>query len=233
MNTARQLFDYDYDNLSRQSPDYSMWEQLGENIFFPANHVFVEAEQQVNYCYFVKKGRVAAFHIYPNGEERIFELHDAGQLFLENSLLFQAHSLVSYKTTCATELIRISKCRMKKAIKENPSFALDVMNQTSLKYHSSMDRLRNTTTQNVPWKICDFFLTFAERYGVPYKGKILIQEKISQQFISNYIGINRITVVRIVKELKTLGLIEKIGKFYYVCDVNGLKEYQMAIDKNI
>ena len=233
MNTAINMMAHAYTKKSKTSIDSFQWELLGENIFFPENHTFIEAEQLVEFCYYVKKGRVASYHLYPNGEERIFELHDVGQLFLENSLLFDAYSPVSYRTTCATELVRISKCRMKRAIKDNPLFALAVMEQISYKYQSSMERLRNTTTQNVHWKVCDFFLTFAERYGIPYKGRILIQEKISQQFISNYIGINRITVVRVVKELKNLGLIEKIGRFYYVCDIEGLEEYQRTIDKNV
>lgn len=233
MNTARAIIEFEKNGYNRDSVKHDiLWEKLGENIFFPTNHVFVEEDDLVEYCYYVKKGRVAAFHLYPDGEERIFEIHDEGELFLENSLLFHAYSPVSYRTMCATEVIRINKCKMKGAIKANPEIALDVMNQISGKYHSSMSRLRNATTQNVGWKVCEFFLTFAEKYGVPYKGKVLIQEKISQQFISSYIGINRITVVRVVKELKEKRLIEKIGKFYYVCDVKKLKEYQQSIDKD-
>ena len=233
MNTAYTIFECKHTDKSKTSDASYPWEKLGEIIFFPENHTFIEVDQLVEYCYYVKKGRVVSYHIFPNGEERIFELHDAGELFLENSLLFAARSPVSYKTTCATELIRINKCRIKREIKENPVFALSVINQTSYKYQSSMERLKNTTTQNVHWKICDFFLVFAKKYGIPYKGKILIQEKISQQFISNYIGINRITVVRIVKELKNEGLVEKLGRFYYICDVDSLKQYQQMIDKNV
>ena len=212
--------------------DHIQWENLGQIISIGENETFIEADQLVEYCYYVKKGRVISYHLYPDGRERIFEIYDEGQLFLENSLLFDAHSPVSYKTTTVTELIRISKCRIKKEIKDNPVFALNVMKQTSYKYQSSMEGLRNATTQNVNWKVCDFFLSFAERYGIPYKGRILIGERVSQQFISNYTGINRITVVRAVKELKNLQLIEKMKSFYYICDLKKLKEYQKSLDRN-
>ena len=36
----------------------------------------------------------------------------------------------------------------------------------------------------------------------------------------------------LVKELKEHGLIEKVGKFYYVCDAEKLKAYQKTIDKD-
>lgn len=206
-------------------------ENLGESVFYPAKHVFVDAGDNVDYCYVVKKGSVVAFETHLNGEERIYHLHNKNSIFLETHLLFGKPSSVSFKTTCATELIRIDKKKLKSAIKMDPQLVMDILEATSKKYHSSMEQVRHMNTHNASWKICDLFLSFAEQYGVLCDEKIVIQQKISQQFIASMLGLNRITTVRAVKELRELGLVEKVGKYYCINDIEKIVEYQQSLDK--
>ena len=86
-------------------------------------------------------------------------------------------------------------------------------------------RKREATQCSVAWKACNLLLTFAERYGVPYDGKILIKEKISQQIMANLLGVNRITMVRAIKELRELGMIEQVNGFYCIRDKEKMRAF--------
>jgi CRP/FNR family cyclic AMP-dependent transcriptional regulator len=106
------------------------------------------------------------------------------------------------------------------------TLSMDIMESLSTKYLSAMEQVRHTNFHNAGWKICDLLLIFAEHYGVPYDGKILIKEKISQQLLSNLLGINRVTAVRAIKELKEMALIEQINGYYCIRSLEKLKRHQ-------
>ena len=46
----------------------SRLEKLGQKKSFPKNHMLVQAGTRTNYCYIVKKGRVAAFETTVTGD---------------------------------------------------------------------------------------------------------------------------------------------------------------------
>ena len=128
------------------------------------------------------------------------------------------------------EAICISKRTLMRAIMEDPEIAMDVIQSLSTKFVTAMEQLRNVNHFSAEWRLCDLLLNYADFYGVPYDGKILIQEKISQQVMSNLLGINRITAVRAIKDLKDMGLIENINGFYCIRDIEKLKRHQERLE---
>lgn len=207
----------------------SRLEQLGEKKTFPKNHILVQAGSRTNYCYIVKSGRVIAYEYTINGEERIYNFNERNSLFLEVNVLFDWDSPVSFKTTMKSELVCIDKESLLHAISQSPEISMDVMQSIATKFMSSMEQIRHANFHSAAWKICDLLLVFAESYGVPYDGKVLIQEKISQQMLSNLLGINRVTAVRAIKELKDMSLIEQINGYYCIRDISKLQRHQAKL----
>ena len=206
--------------------------KIGECVFFPKNHIILGPNQLSKYCYVVKKGRVISYETFSNGEERIYHLHEEGALFLEDNILFGQTTPLSFRTTCATELIRIDRTKLLLELQRNPNLALDILEAANGRFHSAMEQLRHVKNYSIAWKVCDLLLSFAEYKGRIYGNKILIDEKISQQMISDMIGANRITTVRAIKELKGLGLVEMVKGMYCIPDMEKLMEYQNSLDKN-
>lgn len=201
-------------------------EKLGEKKQFPKDHILVQAGEMTRYCYIVKHGRVVAYEYTLSGEERIYNFNEQNSLLLEANLLFDYVSPVCFKTAQPSELVCIDKDTLIDTIHSDPQVSMDIMESLATKFLSSMEQIRHANFHNAGWKICDLLLVFADRYGVPYDGKILIKEKISQQLLSNLLGINRVTAVRAIKELKEMSLIEQINGFYCIRDVERLKRHQ-------
>lgn len=207
----------------------SRLEQLGEKKTFPKNHILVQSGSRTNYCYIVKTGRVVAYEYTINGEERIYNFNERNSVFLEANLLFDWDSPVSFKTVMKSELVCIDKESLLRAIEHSPEVSMDIMQSIATKFMSSMEQIRHTNFHSASWKICDLLLVFAEKYGVPYDGKVLIHEKISQQMLSNLLGINRVTAVRAIKELKDMSLIEQINGYYCIRDISRLQRHQAKL----
>lgn len=204
----------------------SRLERLGQKKSFPKNHMLVQAGTKPNYCYIVKRGRVAAFETTITGEERIYNFNESNSMLLESNVLFDQETTVNFKTVQPSELVCITKEMLLEGIAADPQLSMDIMESLSTKFLSAMEQIRHTNFHNAAWKICDLLLVFAEHYGVPYDGKILIKEKISQQLLSSLLGINRVTAVRAIKELKEMALIEQINGFYCIRSLEKLKRHQ-------
>lgn len=205
-------------------------ERLGVLETVPKGYIIAEPGSVVDCCYVVKSGRVIAFEYTPTGEERMYNFQEAGSMFLESVMLLRQPCPVYFMASEPSDLIRISREELFNALLSDPQINLDVIESISYKFLASMDQIRQARSHNVAWKICDLLLTFADRFGVPYDGKILIKEKVTQQMISNLLGINRITTVRVIKELKDLDLIEVINGFYCIRSVEQIMLHQQMLD---
>lgn len=146
-------------------------------------------------------------------------------MLLESNILLQKAPPVSFVALSHVKAVAIRREELLAKMRSDPDLAEEIMMSLSFKFLAAMDQVREGTQCNVAWKVCNLLLTFAERYGVEYDGKILIKEKISQQMLANLLGVNRITMVRTVKELREENLIEQINGFYCIRDKAQMLEF--------
>ncbi|MDR1875900.1 MAG: Crp/Fnr family transcriptional regulator [Synergistaceae bacterium] len=192
---------------------------------FPKEDIIAAPGTVTAYCYVVKKGRVIAFEYAPGGEERVYNFMEEQSLFLEAHLLTGIPVAVYFKAAKPSELYCIDRTSLLAAMADDPQLTCDIIETLSNKFFAAMDQLRQGCCYSAAWRICNLLLIFADRFGTPYDGKVLVKEKISQQMISNLLGINRATAVRIMKSLKDSALIEQINGYYCIRDVEKLKRH--------
>lgn len=205
-------------------------EALGEIRTFERNKILIRQWEKPWYCYVVKSGKVAACDFTVNGEERVYHVHEKDSVILEESLLFGWESRVELKVIRKAELVCITRAALMQAIQADPEVALDIIQSVSVKFMGAMDQLRHANQYGAEWRICELLLDYADYYGTEYDGKILIREKLSQQVMSNLLGINRITTVRAIKNLKEMGLLENINGFYCIRDRKLLRRHQERLE---
>jgi CRP/FNR family transcriptional regulator len=207
------------------------FEKLGSLQKFPAGTVIVKPGDIPKYCYAVSKGCVIGYEYTSGGDERIYNVMLMRSLILEANLLTNKPSPVYFKAIKPSELVCIDRQTLIHQITEDPHLALDIIESISYKFFSAMDMVREMKCHDATWMLCNLLLIFADRYGSPYdEKKTLIKEKVSQQLLSNILGVNRITITRIIKTLKDLGLIEQINGYYCISDVKKMKQHLDFLD---
>lgn len=204
--------------------------QLGEPESVPKGMILAKPNIIPEFCYIVIRGRVITYEYTTAGSERVYNISDSGSLLLEANVISREAPSVYFKTTEPSQLVKIRRSELMSALIEDPQIMMDIIDSISGKFFASIEQIREGCNHNVPWKICNLLLIFADRYGVVYDDKVLIQEKLSQQMIANLLGINRITAVRALKELKDVGLIEQINGYYCIRDRDKLKRHQEHFD---
>lgn len=202
--------------IFRRGPGWERFVPLGKQIQLPKNHQIIGAGEPVLWCYLVLSGRVISKEYTPEGTERIYNFFEDGSLFLESNILINAPAAVTFQTMEPCELVRISKDTLSKAMVEDPEITRFVVQSISYKYYSAMDQLRENYDHDATWKLYNMLLILADNFGVPYDDWVLIHLKISQQMLSSLLGINRVTVSKILKDMREMRLIELVNGYYCV-----------------
>ena len=224
--TSGIFYEIDSSRILRNDIGSHPLELLGETKNFPKNHILLESDKVPDYCYLVRKGQVFGVAMSPSCEEHICYVMDPGALFLEANLIFQRPVAVSFRTSAPSELVCIRRSRLMEAIDESPRIMYAILGNISGKFFEAMDEIREIKSYNANWHLCKLLLTLAERYGVVYDGKILIQKKIGISFLTSMLGVNRATTVRCLRQLKNLGLLENINGYYCIRSMEALARHQ-------
>lgn len=189
---------------------------MGERIHLKAGKMLVEQGDPIKYCYVVISGRVISMEYTLDGAERIFNMFDAGSIFLESNVLLDSIAAVSFKALTDTELVRITKKQLLKSMMEQEQVLLAVVSSTAHKYFSAMDQIREGFDHDAFWRIYNLFMIFASNYGKEDGNWIRIDIKLNHQMIGNLLGMNRVTVSKIIKEMKNQGLIQQVNDDYCI-----------------
>jgi len=201
------------------------FETLGVIKNFRKGFILAEPEEVPQCCYAVKKGRVIAFEFTPGGGERVYNFMEENSLLLEGNLLLNKKAMVYFRTTKPSELVCVEKEALLNGMMRDPLLMTDVLESLSSKFLAAMDQIREQNSHNVTWKFCNLMLIFAERFGVPHAGGCLVKEKISQQMLSNLLGINRVTCIRVINKLKESGLMDMTDGYYHIKSITALKRF--------
>ncbi len=214
---------YKPDNVTKTLPSW------GQELYFEKNKIIISPGDILEGFYFVKEGRVIAYEYSPKGNEKIICILEKGSIFLESNALFAVPAFCYFVTTEPTTLVFVKKEDLLNLLANDLDITLFVMQSLTKKFYSNVNHVDELLFYDTEWRICNLLSTFADHFGVKEEDGIKLDLKISQQFISNILGINRITTVRIIKKFKKIKLIEQIGGYYYIKDLQKLKSYQASL----
>jgi CRP/FNR family transcriptional regulator len=208
----------------------SRFEKIGTFKKYPKNTIIIEPGEIPKCCYAIKKGCVIGYEYSDGGDERVYDVMMAGSLMLDAILFMNGGrgvpSPIYFKTVKNSELIQIEKQTIIREMQEDPRLTVEIIGSVANKFFSTMEQLRELKCHDAEWRLCNMLLIFSDSYGEPHDNKkILIAEKISQQILSNLLGVNRISITRLMKKLKDMGLVEQINGYYCITDIDKMKRH--------
>lgn len=201
-------------------------ESIGTRKRCAKNQILAERGKVPECCYLVLKGQVIGFEELPSGEELYHYIMEENAMLLEANVLFDVPAPIAFKTSVDSEILCIGKDAFEAAAMSNPHLMLAAFHSIADKFFEAMDELREIKCHSATWRMCKLLLSFAERYGVAYDGKVLIQKKMSIQMMTSLLGVNRATTVRSLHMLRDLGLLENINGYYCVRSMDALRRHQ-------
>ena len=213
-------------HIIRTNDELRVWNDIGSAVKFPKGRVIIGSDVVPDCFYIVKSGVVMAYEELDNGSELAYFFMERNSVLLEANLILSKAPGVSFRALEDSMLIRVTREQLLRALEDNPMVLISLLSSVSNKFLDAMDANREMKKHDAYWRVCGLLIEFAEKYGAQYDGKVLIRRRISVQLITDMLGINRATTVRSMRQLRDLGLVERINGYYCVRSIEALRRHQ-------
>ncbi len=168
----------------------------GKTIFFPGD----PAER----VYFLRKGAVKLSRVYEAGEEITVALLRENSVFGVLSLITGNRSDRFYHAVAFTpvELISAPIEQFEKALKENSDMSWLMLKGLSSRILQTEMMVETLAHRDMGSRLVSFLLILCRDFGLPNNNGITIDLRLSHQAIAEAIGSTRVTVTRLLGDLK-------------------------------
>ncbi|MEB3358221.1 MAG: global nitrogen regulator NtcA [Synechococcales bacterium] len=170
--------------------------ERSKTIFFPGD----PAER----VYFLVKGAVKLSRVYEAGEEITVALLKENSVFGVLSLITGNRSDRFYHAVAFTpvELLSVPIEQMEKALKERPELSMIMLQGLSSRILQTEMMIETLAHRDMGSRLVSFLLILCRDFGIPTKEGITIDLKLSHQAIAEAIGSTRVTVTRLLGDLR-------------------------------
>ena len=170
--------------------------ERNKTIFFPGD----PAER----VYFLTKGAVKLSRVYEAGEEITVALLRENSVFGVLSLITGNKSDRFYHAVAFTtvELLSVSIEQFEKALKDNPELSWIMLRGLSSRILQTEMMIETLAHRDMGSRLASFLLILCRDFGVPNGNGITIDLKLSHQAIAEAIGSTRVTVTRLLGDLR-------------------------------
>ena len=230
MTNRNQVSTQSGDGLIFSEELVDMIRSAGTEIVARKNTILCRAEDMPEYCYYIESGSVVAYENVITGSEHIFSTSYAGTIILVPSMVVTHRLTLNFKTAEDSKLIRVSRDDLFTLIATDPAFSASLIYALSMRLMGTIEQYREKGNYTVEWRVCKMLLDAAARVGIDYDGKILIQQRLSQQAMADRLQVNRVTVARAIRSLKDHGLVEYINGYYCVRSADQMKRHMQYLE---
>ena len=192
--------------LGLSEHDISALSQHAVTRAYPKNTIIMNEGDLTDTLYIIVSGRVKVFLANEEGKEIVLDTQGPGEYFGE-MVLDEGPRSASVMTLEPCRFQVIPKDDVKALLRNHPDFALHLVRKLIYRSRVLTEHVKSLALKNVYGRFAKLLQEMATREN----GKLVINEKLSQQEMANRIGASREMINRIVKDLTTGGYISVDG----------------------
>lgn len=221
--------------------NYDLWCQLSDDVYneLKVQHSVIEVPKgeyiyfeayKHNKVYFVKEGTIKIGYIDDDGNEKVKEIIQKGELFGQFSL--ERNSLhgefaQAYKNDVSICAFTIDD--FEKLLKNRPDLALKYSKQVGAKLRNIENRLVNLLNKDVKTRLIHFLWQLVEQnLGENTAEGFCMPNYLTHEDIASLIGSSRQTVTTMINELETEGILSYNRQEICFLDVKKLQKRVQA-----
>lgn len=181
---------------------------ISENKTLGKNSLIYTQGEKPKEFYFLKRGLVGLYHSLENGKETLIRLYHANEYFGVRTIFGQTAYHCSAKVLMEADIVRIFPKDHANFVANNPSFACYLMKQLAEELYEAEHRLTNTAYKRSYERIIDAIVNLTESYpDYPW----------TYREVAEFCGCETETAIRISRELKKQGILDKNTRHLRIC----------------
>lgn len=169
---------------------------------FPKNTVIVSEGDETDSLYVILSGRVKVYVSDDDGKEIVLATQEAGEYFGE-MVLDEGPRSASIITLEASKFAVVPKAQFKAFLLEHPGFSIHLIEKLIRRVRVLTENVKSLALMDVYGRVARMLLELARDAG----GKLVIDEKLTQQDIADRVGASREMISKILKDLADGGYI--------------------------
>jgi len=175
--------------------------ERGKTIFLPGD----PAER----VYLLRRGAVRLSRVYESGEEITVALLRENSLFGVLSLLTGHRSDRFYHAVAFTrvEIVSAPAASVREAIEADARVGLMMLQGLSCRILQTETMIETLTHRDMASRLVSFLLVLCRDFGTPAEQGITIDLRLSHQAIAEAIGSTRVTITRLLGDLRNGGML--------------------------
>lgn len=189
----------------------------GQTIFFQGNPPFG--------LYCINNGKIKISKMGQDGKESIIRVVGPGDVLGHRSLFSDEIYTATATVLEDSDICFLDKKFIFKALEEEPSIALNLIQKLSRDMGSAESRAATLSQKNVRERLAELLLTLMKSYGIPEGNRTRLDIKLTREEMASMVGTANETLIRFISEFKDDGLIEQEGKVIFIKDQEKLVEY--------
>lgn len=209
----------------RQDEQLTFLEQYlshAEKVDYKKGSTIIPSCYTVDYLYYLHKG--VAYHsiLTPNGKERIIRVLMSPSLCAETLFFLKRDSdsseQITAKTACT--FYRFERSFVEEVLMQNTSFNHTIIDWLCTLTVNANIQVADDLVKDPRYRVCKFIYKYVLEYGKRLdNGNYLCTGKLSHYDISKYIGINRVSVSTVMRNLELENLMRKTNDEIEILDM--------------
>lgn len=186
------------------------------------NEVILRAGDNFAGIYILIKGSVLIYNYSKQGKINYELLLVPPCIIGDGHTINNRKSYSNFKCLEDVEIVFIEKNEFLKILELNFDLTLFIFNSIDNKFRIYASFAEQVGFLKSEQQVYNLLLELVEHFGIEISGKLKINYHITQQFISNLLGINRSSTVEAFNHLKEQNVIEIVNGYYYINDLKAL-----------
>ena len=183
-------------------------------------HIYTEGAR-IKGCYFVYSGIIKIYQTGHEGKNQIIKFDREGDIFGFRSVIRREPACSSVETLTDAILCYIPDAALLHLIKSNAGFAYDMVQIACKELGESNHYIRDIAQKSVRERLAEVLLTIAADFGMEKDGTLKLN--ITREDLSNIVGTATETVIRLLSDYKSEGLVDSLGRKIVLLNIEKLK----------
>ncbi|HOK37054.1 MAG TPA: Crp/Fnr family transcriptional regulator [Bacteroidales bacterium] len=214
------LFKNVFKKLSSEQFEYL--DSVRNCIILKKGKVLYEEGNRITGIYCIKSGVVKIYKTGIEGKEQIIKFAKGGDIFGYRSVINNEPACTGVTALEDTLLCQIPSSDLFKLLRENADFALEMLHIACKELDQSNRFITDIAQKSVKERLAEILLHLKNEFGV--NNEDMINLTLTREELANIIGTATESVIRLLSEFKTEGLIEIHGRKIKIKNESKLKK---------
>ncbi|KLU63184.1 cyclic AMP receptor-like protein [Peptococcaceae bacterium CEB3] len=181
--------------------------------------------ENLNGCYFVKKGRIKTVFIGKDGTAKVISINGEGAIFGDQFVFHSQPGLFEGIVISDAEVYFFTKEIIMELCQKDFEISLFLMKSLAIKSRMLAAQLEDVSVRNTLQNLCRILYClycYEKSKGQPQDAVVI---RLTHEELANTLGVHRVTITKILNKLKALGVLEYKYERITLINYQDLKEY--------